>query len=278
MSANNDNMKKIDKKIGFIGCGNMGGAILRRIVASGIVEKEHIYIYDVSEAIRDEMRAFGVRVMVNNEEVCKAADVVILAVKPQYMAPTLASTKKALDGKCVISIAAGLSADQIRSMIDAKPRVLRTMPNTPAMVLSGAFALCSDCDLTEEERRMAEALFAPLGIVEWVPEHLIDAVCGVSGSGPAYVAMFIEAMADGGVREGLPRATAYRLAAQTVMGTAQMYLENGTHPGVLKDMVTSPAGTTIEGCYALERGGMRAAVIDAVHAGAEKSRELGKKM
>lgn len=125
---------------------------------------------------------------------------------------------------------------------------------------------------------MAEALFAPLGIVEWVPEHLIDAVCGVSGSGPAYVAMFIEAMADGGVREGLPRATAYRLAAQTVMGTAQMYLENGTHPGVLKDMVTSPAGTTIEGCYALERGGMRAAVIDAVHAGAEKSRELGKKM
>ena len=269
---------KIEKKIGFIGCGNMGGAILRGIVASDTVNPEQIYVYDVSEEKQKEMRTFGVHVMDGNEEVCQEADLVILAVKPQYMAPTLASTGQALDGKCVISIAAGLSAEQIRSMIDAKPRVLRTMPNTPAMVLSGAFALCSDCDLTAEEKKMAEALFAPLGIVAWVPEHLIDAVCGVSGSGPAYVAMFIEAMADGGVREGLPRATAYQLAAQTVMGTARMYLENGTHPGVLKDMVTSPAGTTSEGCYALEKGGMRAAVIDAVHVGAEKSRELGKKM
>ena len=267
---------KIEQKIGFIGCGNMGGAILHGIVASNVVDREQIYVYDVSEAKQEEMRTFGVHVMADNEQVCVSADIVILAVKPQYMAQTLASTKQALDGKCVISIAAGLSADQIRSMIDAKPRVLCTMPNTPAMVLSGAFALCSDCDLTDVEKQTAEALFAPLGIVEWVPEHLIDAVCGVSGSGPAYVAMFIEAMADGGVREGLPRATAYQLAAQTVMGTARMYLENGTHPGVLKDMVTSPAGTTIEGCYALKKGGMRAAVIDAVHVGAEKSRELGR--
>lgn len=267
----------IEKKIGFIGCGNMGSAILKGIVAAGVVAKEQIFVYDVSEAACEAMREFGVQVMENNEAVAHTADYIFLAVKPQYMAQTLASTKQALEDKCVISIAAGLSAAQLHSMIDAKVRVLRTMPNTPAMVLSGAFALCSDCDLTDEERAVAEALFAPLGVVEWVPESLIDAVCGVSGSGPAYVAMFIEAMADGGVREGLPRATAYRLAAQTVMGTARMYLENGTHPAVLKDMVTSPAGTTIEGCYALEKGGMRAAVMDAVHTGAQKSRELGKK-
>ena len=263
--------EKITKKIGFIGCGNMGSAILKGIVESGSVEKEQIYVYDVSAAAQEAMRDFGVRVMVNNEEVCKAADIVFLAVKPQYMQDTLASTKKALDDKCVISIAAGLSSKRIREMIDAKPRVLRTMPNTPAMVLSGAFALCSDCDLTDEEKETAQTLLAPLGVVEWVPEHLIDSVCGVSGSGPAYVAM-----ADGGVREGLPRATAYKLAAQTVMGTAKMYLESGMHPGAMKDMVTSPAGTTIEGCYALEKGGMRAAVMDAVHVGAEKSRELGR--
>lgn len=271
-----DQKKKTDSRIGFIGCGNMGGAILRGIVAAGVAAKEQIFVYDVNEAVREEMRTFGVQVMTDNEAVCAASDYVFLAVKPQYMAQTLASTGQALEDKCVISIAAGLSAARIRSMINARPRVLRTMPNTPAMVLSGAFALCSDSDLTEEERQTAQTLFAPLGVVEWVPEALIDAVCGVSGSGPAYAAMFIEAMADGGVREGLPRDAAYRLAAQTLMGTAKMYLENGTHPAKLKDMVTSPAGTTIEGCYALEKGGFRAAVMDAVHVGAEKSRELGR--
>ncbi len=271
MGAMNNN-----QKIGFIGCGNMGGAILRGIVAAGVADKDQIVVYDVSEAVQEEMRAFGVQVLLDNEAVCMAADYIVLAVKPQYMAQTLASTGQALEDKCVISIAAGLSAERIRSMIAAKPRVLRTMPNTPAMVLSGAFALCSDCDLTQEERQTAEMLFAPLGEVVWVPETLIDAVCGVSGSGPAYVAMFIEAMADGGVREGLPRDVAYRLAAQTVMGTAKLYLENGTHPAKLKDMVTSPAGTTIEGCYALEKNGFRAAVMDAVHVGAERSRELGR--
>ena len=267
---------KIEKNIGMIGCGNMGGAILRGLLDSGVLEGTQVFVYDINETAREQMGDLGVCVMESNEQVCEASDVVILAVKPQYMADTLASTGNALDGKCVISIAAGLSSEQLRSMISGKVRLLRTMPNTPAMVRLGAFALCSDSDLTDEEKQLAEALFSPLGIVEWVPEHLIDAVCGVSGSGPAYVAMFIEAMADGGVREGLPRASAYRLAAQTVLGTAQMYLEKGIHPGVLKDMVTSPAGTTIEGCYALERGGMRAAVIDAVHAGAEKSRDLGR--
>ena len=139
-------------------------------------------------------------------------------------------------------------------MISGAPRILRTMPNTPAMVFEGAFALCSDNDLTEEELKAAIALFEAIGIVELVPEHLIDAVCGLSGGGPAYVAMFIEAMADGGVKQGLPRATAYRLAAQTCLGTAKMILDKNIHPGQLKDMVTSPGGTTIEGCEALGAG------------------------
>ena len=269
--------QKITKKLGFIGCGNMGSAIIKGIADSGIAATDQIFVYDVHEAAREAMSAYGVTVTEGNEQVCLASDMVFVAVKPQYMERTLISANRALEGKCVISIAAGIPAARIRQLARANVRVLRTMPNTPAMVGLGAFALCSDCDLTEEERGAAEGIFAALGVVEWVPEHLIDAVCGVSGSGPAYAAMFLEAMADGGVREGLPRDTAYRLAAQTILGTAQMYLQNNIHPGVLKDMVTSPAGTTIEGCYALEKGGMRAAVMDAVHAGAEKSRELGRK-
>lgn len=270
-----DMEEKIRERLGFIGCGNMGSAIIRGIAKRGVAGKDQIFVYDVSEAAREAMGTYGVQVTEGNEEVCKRTDIVFLAVKPQYMKETLASTNGALDGKCAISIAAGLSAARIREWAGVNVRVLRTMPNTPAMVGCGAFALCSDCDLSDGERAVADRLFAALGIVEWVPEHLIDAVCGVSGSGPAYAAMFLEAMADGGVREGLPRSTAYRLAAQTMLGTAQMYLQNGTHPGVMKDMVTSPAGTTIEGCYALEKGGLRAAVMDAVCAGAEKSRKLG---
>jgi pyrroline-5-carboxylate reductase len=271
-------MGKIKQRIGFIGCGNMGSAIVKGILESDCLQNggTQIFVYDISTGAREAMKALGVQVMENNEQVAEAADLIFLAVKPQFMGETLASTGHALKDKCVISITAGLSADTIRGMIPVSARVLRTMPNTPALVRLGAFALCSDCDLTEEEKQVADDIFSRLGTALWVPERLIDAVCGVSGSGPAYVAMFIEAMADGGVREGLPRKTAYQLAAQTVLGTAQMYLELGLHPAELKDMVTSPAGTTIEGCYALEKNGFRGAVMDAVHEGAERSRNLNR--
>ena len=159
-------------------------------------------------------------------------------------------------------------------MIAGNIRVLRTMPNTPALVNAGAFALCSETDLTADEKAFAEKLFGSIGIVEWMNEHLIDTACGLSGSGPAFVAEFIEALGDGGVLEGLPRATAYRLAAQTVMGTAKMILETGMHPAQLKDMVSSPGGTTITGCQVLEEMGFRAAAINAVQAATNKSREL----
>ena len=264
----------ITQKIGVIGCGNMGGAILKGALASGVFAPDQAYVYDISPAAREVAKNLGVNVMENDEEVCANSDIILLAVKPQNAAEALAQCKKALDGKALMSIVAGVTVERLQNMIDGSPRILRIMPNTPALVFEGAFALCSDNDLTADELAASKAIYEKLGIVEMIPEKLIDAVCGLSGGGPAWVAMFIEAMGDAGVKNGLPRATAYRLAAQTCLGTAKMYLETGKHPGELKDMVTSPGGTTIEGCEALERGGFRYAVMDCVNVATEKSKRL----
>ncbi len=262
------------KQIGFIGCGNMGGAILLGALQSGALKKEQVLVYDVSPVVMQKMAQQGVRLAKGNVALCQQCDMVFLAVKPQYAEQTLTEIGTALDEKCIISIMAGITAERLKEMIWGEVRVLRCMPNTPAIVNEGVFALCTDTDATDEEKKLVEKIFGSLGIVEWIPERLIDAVCGLSGGGPAYVAMFIEALADGGVMEGLPRTTAYRLAEQTVLGTAKMLMEKGMHPGELKDMVTSPGGTTIEGCLALEKGGMRAAVMQCVVAGAEKSKKM----
>lgn len=264
----------ITKKIGIIGCGNMGGAILYGALESGALPKENAYVYDINPAMMEKAEKWGVHLAADDEDVCKKADIILLAVKPQNAAEALSMCKNALDGKAVMSIVAGVTVNRLQNMIAGTPRILRIMPNTPAMVYEGAFALCSDNDFTAEELDNATSIYETIGVVEMIPEHLIDAVCGLSGGGPAYAAMFIEALADGGVKQGLPRATAYRLAAQTCLGTAKMILEKGIHPGELKDMVTSPGGTTIEGCEALERGGMRAAVIDCVNVATEKSKKL----
>lgn len=264
----------INKKIGFIGCGNMGGAILFGALESGVLPKENAYVYDISDAMMKKAEGWGVNLCVDDEDVCTKADIILLAVKPQNAAEALAMCKKALDGKAMMSIVAGVTVERLQNMIDGTPRILRLLPNTPAMVFEGAFAVCSDNDFTEEELEIAKSIYSSIGVVEMVPEKLIDAACALNGGGPAYVAMFIEAMADGGVKQGLPRATAYRLAAQTALGTAKMILETGMHPGQIKDMVTSPGGTTIEGCEALERGGMRGAVIDCINKAAEKSKML----
>ncbi len=261
-------------KIGFLGAGAMGGAILSGGLNAGVLKAEDVYVSDFSQAIRDKYAALGCNICTDNEELGSKCDIVVLAVKPQYAAPALAELKKSMDGKAVISIMAGATVERIRSMIDGSIRVLRVMPNTPALVNAGAFACCSETDLTAEEKAFAETIFSSIGIVEWMGEKLIDAACGLSGSGPAFVALFIEALADGGVLEGLPRPTAYRLAAQTVMGAAKMVMETGMHPGQLKDMVSSPGGTTITGCQVLEEKGFRAAAIDAVQAATKKSRAL----
>ena len=264
----------ITKKIGIIGCGNMGGAILYGALESGVLAKENVYVYDINPAMMDKAKGWGVNLAEDDEDVCTKSDIILLAVKPQNAAEALAQCKKALDSKAMMSIVAGVTVERLHNMIDGTPRILRLLPNTPAMVFEGAFAICSDNDFTAEELEIAKAIYGAIGIIEMIPEHLIDAACALNGGGPAFVAMFIEAMADGGVKQGLPRSTAYRLAAQTCLGTAKMILEQGIHPGALKDMVTSPGGTTIEGCEALERGGMRGAVIDCINKAAEKSKKL----
>jgi len=264
----------ITKKIGFIGCGNMGGAILSGALESGVIKKENVCVYDVLPAVSETLAPKGVHIAGSNEEVCDKSDMIILCIKPQQAEETLTSCGDKLNGKGLVSIAAGVTLERLQNITKGSPRLLRIMPNTPAMVFEGASVFCSETTLTEDEKQDIVELFESIGIVEWVPEKLIDTVCGLSGGGPAYAAMFIEALADGGVKNGLPRATAYRLAAQTCLGTAKMILETGIHPGALKDMVTSPGGTTIEGVEALERGGMRHAVIDCINVATAKSSKL----
>lgn len=264
----------ITKKIGFIGCGNMGGAILDGALKSGVLPKENVYVYDISPAIMEKVAAWGVNLVSNYDDLCQNSDIILLAVKPQYTPAVLKDCYHALAGKAILSIVAGITNERLRNMLPEDVRILRSLPNTPAMVSEGAFTLCSDTDFTPEELDAAKELHTSIGIVEMIPENLFDAACALNGGGPAFFAMFIEAMADGAVKQGVPRATAYRLAAQTALGTGKMLLETGMHPGQIKDMVTSPGGTTIEGCEALEKGGMRGAVMDCICKAAEKSRKL----
>ena len=263
-------------KIGFLGAGAMGGAILSGAINSGVLDPKDVYVFDMADAIKDKYKALGCTIVADNEELGKKSDIVVLAVKPQYAAPALAQLGNSVDGKAVISIMAGKTTETIRSLIKGNFRLLRTMPNTPALVGAGAFALDAGTDLTADEKVFAEKLFKSIGIVEWMPEYLIDSACALSGCGPAFVYMVIEALADGGVMEGLPRATAMNLAAQTVYGAAKMVMETGEHPGVLKDRVCSPGGNTIIGVKTLEEHGVRGAFIDTVGKAAAKARELGK--
>ncbi|MCM8710916.1 pyrroline-5-carboxylate reductase [Clostridium sp. SYSU_GA19001] len=264
------------KKLGFIGCGNMAGAILNGIISSGVLKPSDIAVFDISEKAQIHAKEKGAEVVSSAIELCEMCEMILLGVKPNITKAVLNKIGKFLEGKALLSIVAGFNSKTLYEWTGAEVRILRIMPNTPAMVGAGAAVLCSDTTFTEEEKTEAEKIFKSIGIVEWVPEKLIDAVTGVSGGGPAFAAMFIEALADGGVLEGLPRATAYRLAAQTVLGTAKMILETGMHPGALKDMVCSPGGTTIEGVKALEDGGMRSSVIQCIVSSSNKSRKLGK--
>ena len=262
-------------KLGVIGFGNMGGAIVKGALRKGTLRKEDVNVYDILFAKNTEAAEMGLNVCADDEAVCAESDIILLAVKPQQMEEALGMCGKALAGKAMMSIVAGVSIARLKDAIDGeKPRILRLLPNTPALVFEGAFGLCRETDLTTEEKAFAVGLCESIGVVEWVREYDIDAVCGLSGGGPAYAAMFIEALADGGVKQGLTRTVAMKLAAQTVLGTARLILETGMHPGEVKDMVSSPAGTTIEGVEALERGGFRHAVMRAVVESTDRSRSL----
>lgn len=263
-------------KIGFIGAGNMGGAIIAGALRAGAIRPEDLYISRKRPELSAALASQGAHVMNDNLQLAQAVDCVVLAVKPIYAAQVLAEVKEALAGKLVISIVAGWSFDMLKNALPQTARFIRVMPNTPLSVGEGMSLISQRATCSEDEFAFTRSLFAAAGDVAVVEDAVYTAANGISGCGPAFVYQFIEALADGGVRYGVPRALAYRLAAQTVIGAGKMVLETGDHPGKLKDAVCSPGGTTIEGIYALERGGMRAAVIEAIGATVEKSEKLSK--
>ncbi|MEG0868321.1 MAG: pyrroline-5-carboxylate reductase [Hafnia sp.] len=269
----------VDKKIGFIGCGNMGKAILGGLVASKLIPAENITVYNRSaksvEAISQE---FGSRGANSADEVAKEADVLIVGVKPNMMANILGEIRDALKPNAIIvSIAAGVTLETLEFALKDGQKVVRVMPNTPALVNAGMSSITPNKQVSEDESALIVEIFSSFGRAEIVPEYLIHSVVGVSGSAPAYVFMFIEAMADAAVLGGMPRAQAYQFAAQAVMGSAKMVLETGKHPGELKDMVCSPGGTTIEAVKVLEQKGLRAAVMDAMQSCMAKSEEMSRR-
>jgi pyrroline-5-carboxylate reductase len=269
----------LGKKIAFLGTGNMAEALVKGLLRSGVASKEEIVCAEPRAARRDEIAArYGVKVTADNRAATEEASIVLLSVKPQTMDALLEEIAPAIDHrKLVVSIAAGIPISGIARKLGAGVRIVRTMPNTPALVGAGATALARGAHATDEDLEEAKRLFEAVGIAHVVEEHHLDAVTGLSGSGPAYVFIAIEALADGGVKVGLARPVAMALAAQTVLGSAKLLIETGEHPGRLKDQVTSPGGTAIAGIHALEVEGLRAALIAAVEAATKRSHELGEK-
>ena len=269
-------MKKSSMRLGFIGTGNMAGAIMGGIIRNQIFSPEEIIGADISPAGRDRVKAeHGICVTESNQEAAREAEVLILSVKPQYYADAIAEIRDCVsEDQLIITIAPGKTLSWLQEQFGKPVKLVRTMPNTPALVGEGMTAACKNSNVTEEEMEYALKILGSFGKVQVVPEHLIDAVVAVSGSSPAYVFMFIEAMADAAVAEGMPRAQAYEFAAQAVYGSAKMVMETGKHPGELKDMVCSPAGTTIEAVRVLEECGFRSAVIEAMKACADVSRNM----
>ena len=263
-------------RIGLIGGGNMSAAIVGGILKAGIASSDQILVSDISGEARKKMKeTFRVETTADNREAAAFGETVFLAVKPYVCQPAVQEIKTAV-GKdaAVISIAAGQSLKKLENWFGQDVPLIRAMPNTPALVGEGMTAFCCNRFVTEEQARRAAEIFGSFGKAERLPESLFDVVTAVSGSSPAYVYMFIEAMADAAVAGGMERKTAYRICAQAVLGSAKMVLETGRHPGELKDMVCSPGGTTIEAVLALEEKGMRAAVEKAVAACLLKSKSM----
>jgi pyrroline-5-carboxylate reductase len=264
-------------RIGFLGAGKMATALARGWLAAGFISPQGALASDpVSQARQSFQTETGLRSTENNREVVAASDLLVLAVKPQSMDALLAEIRPVASGRhLVLSIAAGVTLRQLRAGLGPDRRLVRVMPNTPCLVGASASGYAPGDAATSDDLALVDRLLNAVGRAFRLPEHLLDAVTGLSGSGPAFVYVIIEALSDGGVRMGLPRDVATVLAAQTVLGAAKMVLESGSHPGVLKDMVASPGGTTIAGLHALERGGLRGTLMDAVEAATRRSAELG---
>jgi pyrroline-5-carboxylate reductase len=263
--------------IGFLGAGKMATALAKGFIHAEVAFPKEIMASDIVDAARKNFAAeIGSKTTVSNVEVAEFANVLILATKPDQVAAALSEIRGAFTEKhLLISIAAGVTIAKLEGALPSGARVIRVMPNTPALVGAGASAFALGKNATAADGEIARKLLSAVGVALQVKESLLDAVTGLSGSGPAYVYQFIEALSDGGVAAGLPRDVATKLAAQTVLGAAKMVLETGQHPGVLKDQVTSPGGTTIEGLHELEKGKLRATVMNAVRAATEKSKKLG---
>ena len=266
------------KKIGFIGAGNMAGAIIGGIIKSNLVESQNVIASAKTMTNLNKLKdEYNINVTLDAREVVKNSDIVFMAVKPNIFDGVLESVNDLSgDENIVVSIAAGKSISSMENIIGDDKKIIRTMPNTPALVNEGMSALCPNKNIEDEELKIVKGIFDSFGKSEVVGEYLIDSVIGVSGSSPAYVFMFIEAMADAAVVGGMPRKQAYNFAAQSVLGAAKMVLESWKNPGELKDMDCSPGGTTIEAVKVLENEGMRSSVINAVCACIEKSKEMSK--
>jgi pyrroline-5-carboxylate reductase len=261
-------------RLGFIGCGKMATALVRGLIASKTVQPDEITASDADAGAAARLaEATGVRAVRANAELRAAADVLVLCVKPPDVKGALAQIDTA--GSLLISIVAGLTLQSLQKLARPGTRLIRVMPNTPALVHKGAAAFALGPGATDEDAAAAQLIFTAVGMAERVPEELLDAVTGLSGSGPAYAYLVIEALADGAVLMGMPRDLALRLAAQTLAGAAEMVLATKQHPAALRDMVTSPGGTTIAGIEALETHGARAAFVQAVRAATDRARVLG---
>ena len=255
------------KKIGFIGMGNMGSAIAAGMAKDPQIDVSDMFAYDPQQdALAAKAEQIGFTPCGSIEEMLGQVDTVLIAIKPFHIKDVIAPLKEALAGKALVSIAAGWSHEMYREILDPTTRVQYIMPNTPAQVGEGMFMFEADNSLEAQEREQIMDIFGTMGTVAEVPSHLMDVGMAISGCGPAYIDLVIEALGDAGVKYGLTRDLAYKMASQTVLGTAKLQLETGLHPGVLKDNVCSPGGTTIRGVDALEHAGVRAAFIDAVDA------------
>lgn len=265
------------RKIGFLGSGRMATALAVGWLRAGLLRTEDCRAGDPLPSARQAFAAeTGCTVGDDNRAVVAASDLLVLAVKPQSMAALMAEIRPVVKDHLIVSIAAGITLRQLSEGLGSDCRLVRIMPNMPCLLGASASGYSPNDKATSEDIASLDRLLGAVGVAFRLPEHLLDAVTGLSGSGPAFVYLMIEALSDGGVRVGLPRDVATTLAAQTVFGAAKMVLETRSHPGVLKDMVASPGGTTIAGLHALERGGVRGALMDAVEAATRRAVELGK--
>ncbi|MCM1990940.1 pyrroline-5-carboxylate reductase [Oceanirhabdus seepicola] len=264
------------KKIGFIGCGNMGSAMVGGMIKSGNIDKNNVIIFDRSTEKTSSLKErYGINVGKSSVDIASASDIIILSVKPNIYKDVIEEIKGIIDeNKIIVTIAAGQKITDVEKMFKKPVKIIRTMPNTPALVGEGMSALCKNQLATEQDLEEIKEIFECFGEAEVIKEDLIDAFIAVSGSSPAYVFMFIEALADGAVLEGMPRDKAYKMACQAVLGSAKMVMESNEHPAKLRDNVCSPGGTTIEAVAELESKGFKSAVISAMRKCAHKSRYM----